>query len=452
MSRRPSPESRSRRSSGAAQAPLKKARAVVAVALAALVGGAGLWFFTSARTGLPMPPVATASLDAASVSLIEKLQAEVRRQPESATAWARLGMALRSFEFRDAAGQCLEHAEHLDSTNPRWPHLRGLLLAPHARPDAIAALRRATDLCGNEPPVSRLRLARLLAESGQWEEARREFAELVRTKPDHAPALLGLAQGAQVRGEFREALTLAMRCTNDRSTARAAWSLVGALQQRLGDTNAARLASLRAAALPVDSAITDPFESEFSPSRSDARDLSDRAQRFLQAGQLAEAGPLAEQLTREHPQFAESWLVLGRWRLLSRNASSAEAALRRHLELEPASVNGVFQLGSALLAQNRFADAAAAFEQATRLKADFGPAFYNLGFALARAGQTRAAVAPFREAIRHNPERVDAYVLLADLHAQLGEFDTAAELARQAEAIQPTDRRLPALREKIMRR
>jgi len=57
------------------------------------------------------------------------------------------------------------------------------------------------------------------------------------------------------------------------------------------------------------------------------------------------------------------------------------------------------------------------------------PAFFNLGFALAKSGKTREAVAPFREAIRQNPEMIDAYILLADLHVQLGE-DGEANLGR----------------------
>jgi tetratricopeptide (TPR) repeat protein len=447
---------RQRGGSGRAVPPASKAKGrgrllLLAATTLALVAG-GVWL-TSRKVDLhPVPQVVTTSLDASAAKLIEQRFADVRKDPRSGAAWGRLGAALRSFEFRDEARLCLENAEKLEPSEPRWPHLLGLLLANHSPTDAAAAFRRAVGLCGNEPPASRLRLARLLAESGQWPQARNEFAELTRVKPDFAPALLGLAQCAQALGEPQEALALANRSTSDRSTARAAWSLVATLQQRLGDTNAARLAGQRAAALPVDAPVADAFEGELSPVRSDPRDLSDRAQRFLQAGRVEEAAPLVQQLAREHPQFAESWLLLGRWQLLGRNAAAAETSTRRHLELDPRSVNGVFQLGSALLAQNRFEEAAVAFRQATQLKADFGPAFYNLGFALAKSGRTREAVAPFREAIRHNPERVDSYVLLADLYVQLGEMTEAAALARQAEAVAPNDRRLPALWQKIGRR
>lgn len=448
MSRRRQKNSGGRTPPETSRAKSKGRMLVIAAAAIALIVG-GFWLASRPADLHPVPSITTSQLDASANALIEQRLDDVRQATRSGAAWGRLGAALRSFEFREEARRCLENAETLDPREPRWPHLVGLLLANLSPTEAAAAFRRAVALCGNEPPASRLRLARLMAESGQWPQARNEFAELTRVKPDFAPALLGLAQCTQALGEPQEALALANRCTSDRSTARAAWSLVAALQQRLGDTNAARLAGQRAAALPVDAPVADAFEAELNPVRSDPRDLSDRAQRFLQAGRVEDAAPLVQQLAREHPQFAESWLLLGRWQLLGRNAVAAETSTRRHLELESQSVNGVFQLGSALLAQNRFEEAAVAFRQATQLKADFGPAFYNLGFALARSGRTREAITPFREAIRHNPERVDSYVLLADLHVQLGEMTEAATLARQAEAVAPNDRRLPALWQKI---
>jgi tetratricopeptide (TPR) repeat protein len=103
------------------------------------------------------------------------------------------------------------------------------------------------------------------------------------------------------------------------------------------------------------------------------------------------------------------------------------------------------------MGQDRHADAAPVFEQAVRLKPDFGPAYYNLAVALVRIDRKREAVLAFREAIRQNPERIDSYILLADLHLQLGNATDAVELTRQAQTLNPADRRLPSLQEKITR-
>lgn len=315
----------------------------------------------------------------------------------------------------------------------------------------MAGLRRAVELCGNEPEAPRLRLARLLAEQGQWADAQRELRELLRAKPENPSALLTLALVAQARGELTNAVALAGRCTTHAYTARAAWTLLGSLHQRLGDTNAAWFASRKAATVAPDVPAPDPFEAEFRQLRTDARSLSDQAQQFLLARRTADAAPLIERLVENYPQFAETWLLRGRLQYLDKRPVQAEQSLRRHLELDPQSLNGHFQLGMSLLAQQRYLEAAAAFETAIQLKADFGPAFFNLGFARAKAGQKQAAVQPFREAMRHNPEYLDSYILLADLYLQIGQKRDAIELERQARALRPDDPRLPVLRERLDR-
>jgi tetratricopeptide (TPR) repeat protein len=108
-------------------------------------------------------------------------------------------------------------------------------------------------------------------------------------------------------------------------------------------------------------------------------------------------------------------------------------------------------LGLVQLGQQRFVDAAATFFAAIRLKPDFGPAYYNRGFALARAGHPREAIPVFREAMRLNPERIDSYLMLADIHLRLGENSEAGKFLLQAEPLNPTHAGLRQLREKAQR-
>jgi tetratricopeptide (TPR) repeat protein len=430
--------------------PARQLRGRWIVLFVILLAGAGA-FFLSRGTTPPVPQISTAQLDPVSASLVQQHVDAIRVSPRSGAAWGKLGGVLKSLEFRAEALRCFEVAERFDSREPRWPYLHGVVLATESPAEAVRLLRRAVHLCGNEPDAPRMRLAKLLAEAGEWHEAERHLQELVRTKPDHTPALLALAGAAQARGNFAEALSLANRCTRDRRTARAAWTLAGVLHQRLGETNLGRAAIQNAGRVPPDAPSPDPFEIETAEARGDPRDVSDRAQRLLQAGNLADAAPLVARLVRDYPGFSESWLLMGRWQLLSKEPAKAEQSIRRHLGMDPISVNGVFQLGMSLLAQNRFDEAEASFRRATQLKADFGPAYFNLGLVLARSERKREALPCFREAIRHNPERIDSYVLLADLHWQLAETGEAARWLEQAEMLDPTDRRLVTLRNKLGR-
>ena len=388
-----------------------------------------------------LPNIPTAGLDPAAAKLIQQHLDEVRAKPRSADAWGKLGALLKSYTFREQAETCLSQAARLDDKNPRWPYLLGTLGV-----DPLRNFRRAIALCGNEPEMPRLRLARLLAESGQPDAARSELQDLLRAKANSAPARLLLAQMSK---DTKEAIAMAQACATNSYTARSAWTLLSTLYRRQGNTNAADLASRRAAASTGDAPWPDPFEEEALALRSDARSLSDRAQSYLMAGRAGEAMPIVNQLVRTHPNFSETWLLLGRAQYLQNQHAAAERSLRHFLEIDPGSVNGHFQLGMSLLAQKRYDEAAATFQHATSLKRDFGPAFFNLGFALAKSGKPREGVSAFQEAIRHNPEMLDAYILLADLHVQLGQKAEATQVADQAERLNPNDRRLPTLRQKI---
>jgi tetratricopeptide (TPR) repeat protein len=395
--------------------------------------------------------MATAGMAPEVASLLERQRAEVQKHPKSGEAWGRLGGLLKSCNLASAAVVCLNEAARLAPGDPRWPFLRGTLPGP--ADEVTSALGRAAQLTGFDPEAPRLRWIRALIEAGRADEARRAAEALARARPDCPPARLYLAQLHQAKGEWREAVAAAQAggCAESPFTARAAATLLAVAYGRMGDTNAAERAARQATILPADASWPDPFEEEVLAWRNDPRSLSDRAQNHLLGGRPEAARPLIEQLAREHPNFAETWLLLGRAQYLQRRPREAETTLRRHLQMDPTSVNGHFQLGMALLAQQEFLEATKSFQKAIDLKPDFGPAYFNLAFALARMGQNREAVEPFRQAIRHSPEKIDSYILLADLHVQLGEPAEAARLAALAAQLDPNDRRLPDLRQKLAR-
>src|SRR5262245_2043686 len=144
-----------------------------------------------------VPRVSTNQLDASSVAVLERQLEEVRAAAHSGKAWGKLGIILRSLEYHTEALSCLAEAERLEPREPRWPYFQALLLMERSPDAARAKLRRVVDLCGNQPDAPRLHLATLLAEAGQWDEAKKVLLPLIQSIPEHGPALLGLAQIAQ---------------------------------------------------------------------------------------------------------------------------------------------------------------------------------------------------------------------------------------------------------------
>lgn len=406
-----------------------------------------LWLRSRANPA-PLPAPSLAGVDQSVATTIQKHLDAVRLEPRSATAWGRLGIVLREYGFKPEAQRSLEEAERLDPTNPRWSYAHAILLIVHQPLDAAVQLERVVALCGSEPEAPRYRLAKILAEDGRWTDANRELAALLQAKPDFAPARFLSALGAQVAGNLEEAIAQANRCANDPRTQRAASALLAALYHQQGKTPEAEAAARRSASLPPDEGFDDPFEAEAILLRGDPRALTEYAHPLLAAGRLDEAGRLIERLVKEHADYPETWLLQGRLEMLSKQLAAAEQSLRHHLELAPRSAQGWFQLGTALLSQNRFPEAAAAYAKATEIKPDFGPAFFNQAMALARAGRLDEAMAALRETIRHNPEHLDSYLRLAELLLRAGRNADALPLLEQARNLNPADPRLASLLER----
>lgn len=422
--------------------------AVGILLLAGLAGG--LWYGQSRRVSLPS--VDLGSVDPKVAATLQARMDEVRRQPRSGPAWGWLGALFWAYDFRPAARECLKVAERLDPVNPRWPYYHALSLIIATPNEAIPLLQETVRLCGSSPEAPRFRLARLLAEQGRWNEARREFGALLADHPDFSPARLLAARDAQRRGQLDEAIALAKKCVEDPRTARSAWILIADAARQKGDTATATDAARRSAAAPAEESIADAFYAEATLLRGDARALSEQAHPLLAAGQLSEAAPLVHRLQQEHPEFADTWLLTGRLQYLRKNQTEAEQALRKHLEMNPRSAQGLFQLGMVLLAQERWTNAAAVFAKAIELKPDFGPAWFNRGLALGRAGDSRAALAAFRESLRHNPEKVEAYLYVADLHARFGDRESALAALEQARLLSPNDPRVKSMQERLTAR
>jgi hypothetical protein len=97
-------------------------------------------------------------------------------------------------------------------------------------------------------------------------------------------------------------------------------------------------------------------------------------------------------------------------------------------------------LANALLAQGRVDEAVAHYQEAIRLKPDYGNAHYNLGIANFQRGDYSEAVARFREAVRLKPKSAEACNNLGAALAKAGQtneaiaqFEAAARLAPGSE-------------------
>jgi len=116
-----------------------------------------------------------------------------------------------------------------------------------------------------------------------------------------------------------------------------------------------------------------------------------------------------------------------------------EALMRRRLEKYPGDFVAHANLGAALEARGRAADAVAEYREALRARPDSAAVHNNLGAALQTAGDLDAALAEYQRAVRAQPDHASARHNLGSALVLKGAFAEAVPHLREALRLDPGD-------------
>ncbi|MGA2882848.1 MAG: tetratricopeptide repeat protein [Bryobacteraceae bacterium] len=234
-------------------------------------------------------------------------------------------------------------------------------------------------------------LARGLAESQNFPEARARLLEIVKLRPQFLEAHLLLADIA-----FRQQ------------------DMLETIQQS-------------EAALEVD------------PENLRARML--RGSALLQQGNLDQAEAVLKSLSRQVPGSVDVLLKLAYVSLGRRNYAEAEAAFNKILEAHPTEWRALAGLVDNDLAQNRPERASSRLEaELTRSKGSAAVRYLMATTAL-RSGKYNVAIENFRELANQTPNSIDPQIQLANVYQLKGDIHNAIVTLQNAAVLQPKDPR-----------
>jgi tetratricopeptide (TPR) repeat protein len=406
---------------------------VVALAIAGV-----WWVATPAVPEVRLPEGA----DPALVEAVARGREAIRSRPRSDQPWGRLAMLLQAHSLDTEAAVFYARAEGCNPAEPRWPYLHAVVLEGTDGERAIELLRRAVELGGPRPEARQaclLRLGERCLEYGRLDEAREAYAAVLRQRPGHARAHLGLARLAVRGGEAAAALPHLQACADSPEVRKEARLVLAEVHQRRGDARAAAAAAAEAEKLPPDPPAVDPLLDEANAV------LVGRAGAIQRLAELQEQGRLPEAQARERTTLENypdiRYLEVGRTLLRQRRWAEAEGALRQSLRLNPAELDVYYLLGKALFEQRRFAEAAESFRHATEVDAKYGPAYREWGRCSAAMGHGSEAIRHLREAIKYVPHDADAHRELGVLLAGAGDRNGALHHLGQAVQLNPKDQR-----------
>src|SRR5215212_5479787 len=145
-----------------------------------------------------------------------------------------------------------------------------------------------------------------------------------------------------------------------------------------------------------------------------------------QAGRLAQAEALCRQILAEYPDHEGALGLLGVVALKGNRLDIAIENLRRATEVNPGAPVYHINLGSALIAKGKRAEAIACYRRALELKAGYFEAHNNLGAALRDRGQLDEAAASYRRALELKPDYIEAHVNYGHVLKSQKKLDEAA--------------------------
>lgn len=169
---------------------------------------------------------------------------------------------------------------------------------------------------------------------------------------------------------------------------------------------------------------------------------------FRQAALYESNARLFEHNVAHAPEAWGAHDQLGGEALKARDFAAAERHYSASLRLAPANPVALANLGPALAALGRDADARAALERALERLPDDPSLRVNLATVLERQGELALAAAEYERALSRDPRSISALNNLALLHERAGRLDDALGLLRRARAIRAD---VPAIEENLRR-
>lgn len=425
----------------------RRSQLIAVFVLAAVAVGVVSWNQFSIAS--PEPPIIELThLDPFVAQTIEEHRKQVLRSANSAIAWGKLGMVLNVHDFTDEANLCFQEAERLDPLDPRWPYFQAIDLIKSQPVAAAAKLKQAIEHADGLPTPS-IRLANVLIELGQLEDAEKILKTVTKMAPDNPWVKLGLGRLHFERGQWKESLLMLDSPSTDPETRRAARSMRMSIFSQLGDEVAANSEKLELLTLPADMPMPDPWAREMNGTMVGLNAMLGQINQLLAMNRGSEAAQLLFKTVERYPKSAEAWKFAGQLLLKTSDLTNTETAWRRVVEISPDSVEGHYHLGVTLQRKGQFANAAASLNRAIALKPDHGKAYFLLGKCFEQQRDYSKAIIAFRQATRCQPQSVESYEALAEALVQDKQPQLAMLAVEQALQLRPDDADLLELQTKV---
>ena len=216
-----------------------------------------------------------------------------------------------------------------------------------------------------------------LNREGRDEEARAQYAEVLKIRPDHYKALSEMGVILSRQGKYSQAIAYYKE-------------------------------ALR-----------------IKPDHADTHYNLGRA--FFQLGKYESAITAYKEAIRIKPDDADAYVLIGIALTREGRYDEAIASHREAIKIKPNLVDAHNNLAITLALQGRHQEAIAHFNEVLRMKPNLAEVYYNIGLALTEQRKTKEAIDQFSKALRIKPNFGQARFSLVQAYSKIGNRDLALE-------------------------
>jgi tetratricopeptide (TPR) repeat protein len=259
--------------------------------------------------------------------------------------------------------------------------------------------------------------------AGRLADADRVCGDILRSRPDFAPALHLRGVVAYSAGDLEAAVTLVSQAVAADGGIALFHCNLGEMQRRAGRLDAALAAGRRALAL--------------DPALPQA--LNNVGIVHYERGEYDEAATHYRRATARAPDYAEAWSNLGNALRALKAYDEALVAYGQALRLRPDFADALNNMGTALREMGRGDDAEAAYRQADAMAPNAPAVLNNLALALKEKEQFDEAAALLSRSLAAEPNNVRTLTYLALVRLEQTRTAEAEAAAGRALALAPDD-------------
>jgi len=389
---------------------------------------------------LPQPDIKALS-EAARNDLVKARQAFEEAKPNLvgellAEAYAKIGAEYARFGFNDIATISFHNASELSPYDGRWPYLEGVMaLAKNQLTQARDFFKTALALDQAYLPI-RLRLADVLIQLNQLDEAKKVLDELIKLRQDIPSPHAMLGDIALKQKRYKEAAEHLNQALKLDPQANQLYEQLATAYTAQGNSAAAKEAKALAGKNPpimIDPLVSNMYAPKMSGSDADQAVILMKQHRFDEARQK-----LMEALST-NPKDVVALSIVARLESEAGNVELAKQAAEKAMQADPGNAIANLTNGMMLEIGGNEAQATAAYEKAIRADLKLPEPRLLLGNAEMRRNRFAQAVEQYRQLVALQPDNFEAHAHLAAAQVAANKCADALKDIKQTLLQRPKD-------------